>query len=342
MTTVETSVREGVAQLVLSRASALNALDTDTVLAMRGALDRWRGDPGVRAVVVRSGTPKAFCAGGDIRAIREAALRGDFAATGRFFREEYALNQEIAEYPKPYVALIDGVAMGGGLGISVHGAVRVATERSVFAMPETLIGFVPDVGAGYFLPRLGSALGRYLGLTGARLTGADAVKAGLATHFVPAADLPECTAALDTTELDDVLAKYARTAPPSDLDDTGDRIAAAFAPGTLSDVVDRLRADGSAWARTALGSLAAASPLSLRLTDEMLRLGGHDSLAQCLRRDLVVADRLVREPDFAEGVRAKLVDKTGDARWSFDTAEAVPDERIVELLGGEGETTPGR
>ncbi|EFL20584.1 enoyl-CoA hydratase/isomerase [Streptomyces himastatinicus ATCC 53653] len=183
MATVETSVRDGVAHLVLNRASALNALDTDTVLAMRAALDQWRDDPGVRAVVVRSGTPRAFCAGGDIRAIREAALRGDSAATTRFFREEYALNQEIAEYPKPYLALIDGVAMGGGLGISVHGAVRVATERSVFAMPETLIGFYPDIGASFFLPRLGGALGRYLGLTGARLSGADAVTAGLATQL---------------------------------------------------------------------------------------------------------------------------------------------------------------
>lgn len=334
MATVETSVREGVAHLVLDRASALNALDTGTVLAMRSALDRWRSDPAVRAVVVRSGTPRAFCAGGDIRAIREAALRGDFAATARFFREEYALNQEIAEYPKPYIALVDGVAMGGGLGISVHGAVRVATERSVFAMPETLIGFFPDVGASSFLPRLGTALGRWLGLTGARLSGADAVKAGLATHFVSSAELPEFIAALDTAEPADALAKYARTAPPSDLDDTGDRIAAAFAPGALSEVIGRLRADGSAWAETALGSLAAASPLSLRLTDEMLRLGERDTLGGCLRRDLVVASRLVREPDFAEGVRAKLVDKTGDARWSFDAVEAVPEARIAELLGG--------
>ncbi|MGW2331809.1 enoyl-CoA hydratase/isomerase family protein [Streptomyces sp. NPDC001700] len=342
MTTVETSVREGVAHLVLGRASALNALDTDTVLAMRGALDQWRGDPGVRAVVVRSGTPRAFCAGGDIRAIREAALRGDFAATTRFFREEYALNREIAEYPKPYLALMDGVAMGGGLGISVHGAVRVATERSVFAMPETLIGFYPDVGACHFLPRLGGALGRYLGLTGARLSGADAVRAGLATHFVSSAELPEFTAALDTAEPAEALAKYARATPPSELDDTGERIAAAFAPGPLPEVADRLRADGSAWAETALGALAAASPLSLRLTDEMLRLGGHDSLAQCLRRDLDVATRLVREPDFAEGVRAKLVDKTGDARWSFASAEEIPHERVAQLLGGEGESAPGR
>ncbi|WP_281048055.1 enoyl-CoA hydratase/isomerase family protein [Streptomyces himastatinicus] len=148
------------------------------------------------------------------------------------------------------------------------------------------------------------------------------------------ADLPEFTAALDTAEPADALAKYARTAPPSDLDDTGDRIAAAFAPGTLSEVLGRLRADGSAWAETTLGSLAAASPLSLRLTDELLRLGGRDTLAACLRRDLAVASRLVREPDFAEGVRAKLVDKTGDARWSYGSAEAVPHERIAELLGG--------
>ncbi|AXG77043.1 enoyl-CoA hydratase/isomerase family protein [Streptomyces paludis] len=349
MTGVTTSVRAGVAHLVLDRAAALNALDEEMVALMRAALFRWRDDPDIDAVVVRSALPKAFCAGGDVRALRAAALRGERWTAHSFLRAEYALNRAIAGYPKPYVSLIDGVAMGGGLGISVHGAVRVATERAVFAMPETAIGFVPDVGACYFLPRLPGAYGRYLGLTGARLDGPRAVTAGLATHFVASAELPDFIAALGTVGLDDLLAKTARPVPAAP-DGLRAAVDAVFAPGSLGEIEERLRTrvreaapgdggdgtDGGAeWARRTLALLAAASPLSLRLTDELLRLGARDDLIGCLRRDLAVASRLVHEPDFAEGVRAVLVDKTRDARWTHPSPAAVPDESVRALLAGE-------
>ncbi|MEW1718996.1 enoyl-CoA hydratase/isomerase family protein [Streptomyces sp. NPDC093109] len=343
MTGVTTSVRAGVAHLVLDRAAALNALDAEMVTAMRTALDRWRDDPDVRTVVVRSAVPKAFCAGGDVRALREAVLRDEHGTARGFFRAEYALNREIAEYPKPYVSLIDGIAMGGGLGISVHGAVRVATERAVFAMPETAIGFVPDVGSCYFLPRLQGAYGRYLGLTGARLDGARSVGAGLATHFVASAELPEFISALGTTGLDDLLDKAARPVP-AEADGLRGAVDAVFAPGSLDEIDERLRtheragvpgAGGAEWAARTRALLAAASPLSLRLTDELLRLGARDDLAGCLRRDLTVASRLVREPDFAEGVRAVLVDKTRDAHWTHTSPAAVPDELVRALLADE-------
>jgi len=171
--------------ITLRRARALNALTLDMIRTLSEALEAWREDPGVHAVLIESADERAFCAGGDIRAVREAAHSGEWNQIETFFAEEYALNLAIATYPKPYIALIDGICMGGGVGISVHGAYRVATERARFAMPETGIGFFPDIGASYVLPRLPGALGFYLGLTGRVLEGGDGVRAGFATHFVP-------------------------------------------------------------------------------------------------------------------------------------------------------------
>ncbi|MDA8250273.1 MAG: enoyl-CoA hydratase/isomerase family protein, partial [Rhodospirillales bacterium] len=185
-----------IGRLLLNRPKALNALDLPMIRALCAALAGWRDDPAVHAVVIDSASDRAFCAGGDIRAVRAHALAGEADEVERFFAEEYALNAMIAAFPKPYIALIDGICMGGGIGVSVHGQVRVATEHAVFAMPETAIGFFPDIGATYVLPRLPGALGLYLGLTGERMAGADAVHAGLATHFVPRERLPALRAAL--------------------------------------------------------------------------------------------------------------------------------------------------
>ncbi|MFI1488290.1 enoyl-CoA hydratase/isomerase family protein [Streptomyces sp. NPDC020747] len=177
-------VHRGVGRILLNRPKALNALTTDMVVAIDGALAGWERTS-LSAVVLASTSTKAFCAGGDIRTIREHSLAGDAEASERFFASEYRLNARIAEYPVPVVSLIDGLCMGGGLGLSVHGSFRVVTEGAVLAMPETGIGFFPDVGASYFLPRLPGAIGMYLGLTGHRLDAADALYTGLATHFVP-------------------------------------------------------------------------------------------------------------------------------------------------------------
>ncbi|NUS13805.1 MAG: enoyl-CoA hydratase/isomerase family protein, partial [Streptomyces sp.] len=200
---VRTRVEPGGTGIVeLARPAALNALDLTMVRLMTRALTAWRDDPAVRSVLVVSASPKAFCAGGDIVAVRAAGMAGDDAAVRAYFTAEYGLNALIARYPKPYTALIDGYAMGGGLGISVHGSARAVTERASLAMPETGIGFFPDIGASHFLPRLPGAYGWYLGLTGARVGGPDAVACGLATHHVPAAALPALRAALaaDGTE----------------------------------------------------------------------------------------------------------------------------------------------
>lgn len=335
---VVTRVSEGAGVITLDRPGALNALDLAMVELMADALERWRHDDAVRSVVVLSSSPKAFCAGGDIRAVREAGMRGDDAAVTRYFSAEYALNALIAEYPKPYTALVDGYAMGGGLGVSVHGSALVVTERATLAMPETSIGFFPDIGASHFLPRLPGAVGWYLALTGARITGADAASCGLATHYVPAADLPALQRALTggSGEADGprdpaaVLDRFAVPPPPSELLARSAAIERCFGAADLAGVRERLAAEAAdgaadgtedgtedaAWARETLAVLDRASPMSLRITFDLLAAGARDDLRGCLARELDLARRTAREPDFHEGVRAALVDKDRRPAWS--------------------------
>ncbi|MFJ2955218.1 enoyl-CoA hydratase/isomerase family protein [Streptomyces sp. NPDC087270] len=315
----------GVGVLELDRPGALNALDLEMARAIDTTLRGWRQDPAVRSVLVRSTSPKAFCAGGDILAMRAAGLRGDDAAVRTYFSTEYTLNALVAQFPKPYTALVDGYAMGGGLGISVHGSAMVVTERAVLAMPETAIGFFPDIGATYFLPRLPGAVGWYLGLTGVRISGAAAVECGLATHYVPAADLPALEEALtgaDGGAPDAVLERFAVGAPPSELAGHRAAIERCFSAPDLAELRDRLTAQTGAgdaadraWAEDTLAVLDRASPMSLELTFGLLRAGAGASLAECLALELESACRTAREPDFHEGVRAALVDKDRSPVW---------------------------
>jgi enoyl-CoA hydratase len=320
---VTTRVSAGTGVIALDRPGALNALDLTMVQLITAALEEWRDDDAVRSVVVHSTSPKAFCSGGDIRAVREAALRGDDAAVLAYFSAEYALNLMIARYPKPYTALIDGYAMGGGLGVSVHGSARVVTERASLAMPETAIGFFPDIGASYFLPRLPGAVGWYLGLTGVRVSGAAAVECGLATHYVPAADLPALEAALTGGGHPDpapVLDAFATAAPPSpELSGHRAAIERCFGVPGLAEVWQRLEAEPAEWAADALGALRRASPASLAITFELLRYGAGASLEECLAHELELARGTARTPDFAEGVRAALVDKDRRPTWTVPT-----------------------
>jgi enoyl-CoA hydratase len=313
------------ALLELNRPAALNALDAEMVRQLTEALAAWRDDPAVRSVLVSSTSPKAFCAGGDIRAVREAGMRGDDEQVRGYFAAEYALNAMIARYPKPYTALVDGYAMGGGLGVSVHGSAMVVTERALLAMPETAIGFFPDIGATYFLPRLPGSVGRYLGLTGARISGAAAVECGLATHYVPAAELPALQAELaGGADPAPALARHAVPPPPSELTGRLPAIARCFSAPGLAEVRARLTAEergqgeDAAWARDTLDQLDRASPMSLAVTAELLAAGEGASLEDCLARELAYACKVAREPDFHEGVRALLVDKDREPTWSSD------------------------
>ncbi len=307
-------VQGRVAHLRLNRPRTLNALDMGMIRAIALALAGWRDNPVIHAVVIEGTGERAFCAGGDIRAVRDAALSGDASVIREFFTDEYALNAAIAGYPKPYVALIDGFCMGGGIGVSVHGQIRIATEFAQFAMPETAIALFPDVGATHVLPRLPGQLGLFLGLTGHRLSGTDAVHAGLATHYVPRAQLPKLRRALARDGVA-VVAGFAEALPPFTLAPHREAIDRCFGHHSIEAIEAALAAEDTDWARTTLATLSNMSPSSLRWSFDILRAGANRTLTQCLAAELSLVQRVTRHPDFAEGVRAMVVDKDRAPKW---------------------------
>jgi enoyl-CoA hydratase/carnithine racemase len=328
---IATSRQGRIGHILMDRPKALNALDLGMVRAIQAALDGWREDPHVHAVVIEGAGGRAFCAGGDIRAVRTDALTGELAAVERFFAEEYALNATIAEYPKPYIALIDGICMGGGIGVSVHGQVRVTTEAGQFAMPETAIAMFPDVGATYVLPRLPGALGTYLGLTGARLHGADAVHAGLATHFVPAANLPALREAIPRCGVAAVAA-HATTLPAFTLAPHRAAIDRCFGQDSVAAIVAALEAIGDDWSRETLAVMRSVSPSSLLWSFAAIRRGAGLMLRDALQAELRLTRHVAVHPDFVEGVRAMVVDKDRAPRWSPASLEAVDPDAIAAML----------
>ncbi|HET8995538.1 MAG TPA: enoyl-CoA hydratase/isomerase family protein [Acetobacteraceae bacterium] len=317
-------------RILLNRPAALNALDLDMIRSFTRALEQFRDDPHVHVVVVEGAGDRAFCAGGDIRALRDNQLKGDRGPVEAFFTEEYALNRMIAAYPKPYAALIDGICMGGGIGVSVHGAYRVASEHAMFAMPETAIGFFPDIGATYFLPRLPGRIGIYLGLTGARVRGADAVHAGFATHYTPRERLPALSQAL-AQDGATALALFAAPLPAFSLAGQRDAIDRCFGVDSVPEIVHRLEADGSEWAQQALGQLRGVSPAALCFTLEALRRGADLTLPQALDAEFLLTRTTMAYPDFAEGVRAMVVDKDRKPRWQPERIEQV-DPRVIAAM----------
>ncbi len=301
-----------IGHILLNRPKALNALTLEMIEALATALEAWRDDAGVHAVVIEGAGGRAFCAGGDIRAVRSAALAGEFDMVEAFFQAEYALNLTIARYPKPYIAVIDGICMGGGVGLSIHGTARIATEAAMFAMPETGIGFFPDVGATYALPRLRGAVGMYMGLTGARLSGADAVYAGVATHFVPQERL---AGLVDELAADGpaVLASAAEPAPAS-LPGLMDQIR-CFEADSVPAIVARLEQLGTDWSRETLATLRSVSPSAVLWSFDAIRRGAGLTLEAALQAELELTRTVTRHPDLAEGVRAMVVDKDRAPKW---------------------------
>ena len=326
--------REGAAgTLLMNRPKALNALDLGMIQDFQQALDRWKDDPAVKLVVLEGAGGRAFCAGGDVRSVRDAAIAGDRAPVAAFFTEEYAVNLGIAEFGKPWISLIDGVCMGGGIGLSIHNGPRVVTENALLAMPETAIALFPDVGTSFILPRLPGALGNWLALTGARMRGADSVHAGLATHFVPAAKLPALRAALldgDAAAVE----RFAEAPPPASFAAHRALIDAAFGQPTVLGIVAALEADGGDWALSQVVILRRMSPTSLCLSLELLRRGAGMTLRQCLAEELVLTGSVVHDhPDFREGVRSVLLDKGNPpAAWSPATLEEVDPTAIQAMF----------
>ena len=335
------SRRGALGEIELTRPKALNALTIAMIEAADPQLRAWRADDRVRAVLIRGAGDKAFCAGGDVRAVWDdgkALQQGesDGALTRRFFWEEYSLNRLIHQYPKPYIAWIDGITMGGGLGLSMHGSHRVAGDRTVAAMPETAIGFFPDVGATWVLPRLPGAVGLYLALTGARLKAADALYAGLATHYIPSdaqADLPQALADADLSgdahaAVDHVLEGLAQDPGPAPLKEVRPAIDRCFGQSSLDLVLRALEAEGTAWAQDTLETLSKRSPTSMKLTFAAIQRGRHLDFDSCMTMEYRLSQACMAGHDFYEGIRAVLVDKDNAPQWQPSAIEAVDDETI--------------
>ena len=332
--------RGGLGVVVLDRQPALNALTREMVRRLSLQLAAWRDDPEVTAVLVKAAPGRAFCAGGDIRAVTELAREQGVAEAVGFFREEYRLDWRVRAFPKPYVALLDGITMGGGVGISVHGGYRVVTENALFAMPETGIGFFPDVGGTWFLPRCPGEVGMYLGLTGARLDGADCLAAGVGTHAVPSERLADLEARLaERLEAGDAQGTVEAT-----LQEVGGGIGAArlpqrrelidrcFGGGSVAEIVRRLEAERTGFGAEQLAALAGKSPLSVHLAFAQLRRGRALSFEDCLRLEYRMVHRVLAGHDFAEGVRALLVDKDKRPRWRHASLGDVPAAEVEAYL----------
>ena len=323
--------REGRAgRIRLQRPQALNALTLGMIQTIHEAVDAFSADPDVHLLLIDA-PERGFCAGGDVRGIRAASMAGDRSAGRMFFAAEYALNQAIAECPKPFVALVDGVCMGGGIGISVHGSHRIATERAMFAMPETAIALFPDVGTSFLLPRLPGRLGLYMGLTGARMVGADAVHTGLATHFVRSASLPALEAAIVQDGVA-VIASLAAPLPAFSLAAARPLIDAAFSAPSVQEILTRLETDGSAFAHETLRTLRQHSPSAVHWSFAIIRAGAHRSLRQALAAELALAAHVANLPEFHEGVRAVLVDKDRAPNWQPARLEDVDPATINALF----------
>ncbi len=327
--------REGAAgTLLMNRPKTLNALDLDMIRGFQSALDAWSTDPAVALIIVEGAGGKAFCAGGDVRRVREQAIAGDAAAIESFFAEEYAVNRGIATIGKPWVSLIDGVCMGGGIGVSVHGRPVVVTEAAMLAMPETAIALFPDVGTSHILPRLPGAIGTWLALTGARLRGGDAVAAGLASHFVPKAGLPALREALLGGDAS-VVERFAEAAPEAGFAPHRAAIDRCFGRDTMPAILAALEAEGTDWAAEQVKILRRMSPTSLSVSLELLRRGAGATLDECLAMELALTRSVVnRHPDFREGVRSVLVDKDGKPQWQPATIEEVDPSAIAALFEG--------
>ncbi|MCG8548372.1 MAG: enoyl-CoA hydratase/isomerase family protein [Alphaproteobacteria bacterium] len=323
-------VADGIAVVILNRPAALNALTLGMIYAFEAKLRAWAADPDIRAVVVRGAGEKGFCAGGDIRALYDG--RGT-AITRDFFFEEYRLNHAVFHFPKPYIALMDGITMGGGVGLSVHASHRVVCEPTLFAMPETGIGLFPDVGGSYFLPRLPGAIGMYMGLTGARLRAADCLYAGIADVFVPVDRhdaLIEGLRAGATPE--DVL--EALGAPPDAPPLAADRAAIdrCFSAESVELVIAALDAEATDWSEKTAKILAAKSPSSLKITFRKIRAGATMDFDDCMKMEFRISQHVMARDDFYEGVRAVVIDKDQAPNWRPDRLDALSDADIAEYF----------
>lgn len=339
---VLTIVENNIGRIRLNRPRALHALTPDMCGAIVDALLRWAEDDGVFAVMIDhlpapDGDPKlsrGFCAGGDI-ALIAASAKDDCVEAERFFHLEYRMNHLLFAYPKPIAAFIDGIVMGGGVGLSLPARFRIATERTVFAMPETGIGLFPDVGGGWFLPRLPGRVGAWLATTGARIDGADCIAVGLATHYIPSdrLDAVKARILIDPSGLEDILNENMIPPPPSRLEAARPDIDRLFASDRAEEIAAALEVDGSEWAQQQRAILATKSPQTIKVALRQLEKGAAmDSFADNMVMEYGLACAVLRRPDFVEGVRAVIIDKDNAPRWQPATLVEVGDALIDAIF----------
>jgi enoyl-CoA hydratase len=326
------SVEGGVGRIRLNRPKAIHALTTRMCEVMSETLLEWRADPNVRAVIIDHAEGRGFCAGGDVVMLWRSG-GGDAEDAKHFFFAEYRLNHLLFTYPKPTIAIMDGITMGGGVGISLPCKFRIATENTRFAMPETSIGLFPDVGGGWYLPRLPGQVGEFMALTGARLDGAECHYLGLATHYVPQSSLPELVERITASpRLNGAIGNFAVTPPDARIAENLPAITRCFSSYRLEDVLAALKADESDWAATELATLGTKSPLSCKVSLRLMEEGAERATFEDeMRAEYALAGRVVRTHDFHEGVRALLIDKDNNPQWDPATPEEV-DEEMLDVL----------
>ncbi len=332
---IKSRVKGNLGHITLNRPKALNALNQNMVDEMTRLMRTWARDPNIGAVIVDGAGARAFCAGGDVILLHDSGKAGDKRAE-KFWRSEYALNDLIQRYNKPYITLIDGFVMGGGVGLSVHGRLRLAGDKTTFAMPETGIGYFPDVGGSYFLPRLGEAVGNWLGLTGARLDAGQSVVLGVANGYVPSAEHNELIAALAAAKLDgsdaavaNVIMEFVKPPPKGEPIPEGVK---AFAALTVPATLRALNSIGGEWAQKQASNLARKSPLALSVTHEALRRGRKLGFRAAMQQELNISLNFLKTQDFYEGIRAQLIDKDRNPKWSHDSVGDVTASQVERLF----------
>ena len=334
-----------VGRLTLNRPKALHALDLEMCQIMAAALREWKDDPSVAVVVLdHADGSRGFCAGGDIRMLATSGA-GDGKEATDFFAEEYRLNTLIKRFPKPFITVMDGITMGGGVGISVHGSHRIATENTVFAMPETGIGLFPDVGGGWFLPRLRGELGMWLALTGARLKGSDVAAAGVATHYVPAELKANLVAELERADLshdaatlvNTILAARKQAVPTAGFEQYRAMMDQCFSQGSVEEIIQALELQDDDWAQAQIKVLATKSPQTLKVAFRQLREGGaFETFEENMRNEFRIGWRKVRSADFQEGGRAVIIDKDHKPVWPSENLSKVSSGKIDEIFAPLG------
>ncbi|MEP2989527.1 MAG: enoyl-CoA hydratase/isomerase family protein [Parasphingorhabdus sp.] len=323
-----------VGHISLNRPKVIHSLNLDMCLAMTDALVEWRDDDSVEAIIIDHSEGRGFCAGGDIAMLRESGLT-DGKEGREFFYKEYQLNHLLFEYPKPIVAFMDGITMGGGVGISQPVRFRVATENTRFAMPETGIGLFPDVGGGWYLSRLAGRLGQFLALTGARLDGSECKEVGLATHYLESEALEEAKERIaeNPDRIEGILGQLAATRPEARIAANLDKIDRFFASDVFEEILEKLEADDGDWAAKERDTLGTKSPQTCKVALRQLKEGAAmETFADEMRNEYRIGYHVLVMHDFLEGVRALIVDKDNDPKWDPPTPEAVTDEWIDQIF----------